>query len=124
SSPASLVRDRWIVPSGPTGLAYDRRKERFVIWSQFDHVLTIVHPGGSSRFDAVSPWPAREPTPFEVGRKIFHAIGDVRISLDGRACASCHPDGRDDGLVWATPEGLRQTPTLAGRLDGAAPFGW
>src|SRR6185369_17408786 len=48
---------------------------------------------------------------------------DARIST-GRACATCHPDGRDDGLLWTRPDGARQTPTLAGRLDGTAPYGW
>ena len=43
-------------------------------------------------------------------------MGDRRISADGRVCASCHPDGREDGVAWVTPEGPRQTPMLAGRL--------
>jgi mono/diheme cytochrome c family protein len=60
----------------------------------------------------------------ELGRKLFHASGDTRISKDGRACASCHPDGRDDALTWATPEGPRQTPMLAGRLAKTAPYSW
>ncbi len=60
----------------------------------------------------------------ERGRRIFHASGDPRISSDGRACASCHPDGRDDGLVWSTPDGPRQTISLAGRVRHEAPFGW
>ncbi len=59
-----------------------------------------------------------------MGRKLFHAASDDRISADGRACASCHPDGRDDSLTWATPEGPRNTPMLAGRLTQTAPFGW
>jgi cytochrome c peroxidase len=57
------------------------------------------------------------------GRELFHA-SDARISDDGRACASCHPDGRDDSLTWSTPTGPRQTPMLAGRLAKTAPFGW
>jgi mono/diheme cytochrome c family protein len=46
------------------------------------------------------------------------------MSHDGRACASCHPDGRDDGLTWATPNGPRRSITLAGRIDATAPFSW
>jgi cytochrome c peroxidase len=60
----------------------------------------------------------------ERGRRIFHAGGDPRVSKDGRACASCHPDGRDDGLVWSTPNGPRQTISLAARVRHEAPFGW
>ncbi len=61
---------------------------------------------------------------FTHGRALFHAVGDSRVSSDGRACASCHPDGRDDGLVWSSPDGPRQTPMLAGRLVHTAPYGW
>jgi cytochrome c peroxidase len=59
-----------------------------------------------------------------LGRELFHASGDRRISSDGRACASCHPDGRDDSLTWSTPGGPRQTPMLAGRVAETAPYGW
>jgi cytochrome c peroxidase len=62
--------------------------------------------------------------PVARGRALFHATDDLRISADGRACASCHPDGRDDGLTWSTPDGPRQTPSLAGRVSGTAPYGW
>jgi len=48
---------------------------------------------------------------------------DRGISRDGRACAGCHPEGRDDGVVWHLGAGPRQTPTLVGRLE-AGPFGW
>ncbi len=57
------------------------------------------------------------------GRVLFHA-SDARVAFDGRACASCHPDGRDDAFTWTTPDGPRQTPMLVGRLDGTAPYGW
>jgi mono/diheme cytochrome c family protein len=59
-----------------------------------------------------------------LGRELFHSSGDPRISRDGRACASCHPDGRDDSLTWSTPTGPRQTPMLAGRIQDTAPYGW
>src|SRR5262249_20842621 len=59
-----------------------------------------------------------------LGRVLFHMVGDDRISHDGRACASCHPDGRDDGLTWSTPNGPRRSITLAGRVNEPAPFSW
>lgn len=57
------------------------------------------------------------------GRDLFFSTFDPRISKDGRACASCHVDGLDDGIVWATPDGKRRTRTLAGQL-GSGPYGW
>jgi hypothetical protein len=119
-------RGTWSVPSGPTGLAIDA--DRLYVWSAFDHVLTIIGRNTTRDFDGAfvfaSATKERAPTPFEVGQKIFHATGSVALSKDGRACASCHPDGRDDGLTWASPDGPRQTPMLAGRLRESAPFGW
>ncbi|HVH45183.1 MAG TPA: hypothetical protein VM925_22680 [Labilithrix sp.] len=119
-SPAVALRGRWKVPAGPTGLAVD--KDQFVVWSSFDRVLTVIGRNGSLQH--LSTTKERAPTPFEVGRKLFHASMNRAISSDGRACASCHPDGRDDGLTWTSPDGPRQTPMLAGRLEESAPFGW
>jgi cytochrome c553 len=59
-----------------------------------------------------------------LGRVLFHTSGDSRISHDGRACASCHPDGRDDSLTWATPNGPRRSIELSGRVAETAPFSW
>jgi mono/diheme cytochrome c family protein len=55
---------------------------------------------------------------------MFFRTGDANITHEGLACASCHPDGTDDGVTWSTPEGPRQTPMLAGRLLDTAPYGW
>jgi len=120
------------VASGPNGVAVEPDAQRAVAFSQFDGVLTV--------FSTVAPLGASDlgPEKSEIrltrpgslselaaeGRKLFHSGGDPRIAADGRACASCHPDGRDDGLVWSTPNGPRQTIQLAGRVNRPAPFGW
>lgn len=130
-NPHDVAVKKWSVPSGPTAIALDEEHDRAVVWSQFAHALTTIAIGESGD---------GEPRPFalssmtivrthadpkvERGRILFHSTTDTRISSDGRACASCHPDGRDDTLVWSSPKGPRQTPMLAGRLDGAAPYGW
>src|SRR6185295_13560094 len=104
---------------------------RAIVWSQFAHAITTVAIGDGTdtpRPFALSsvtlPRDKRTSAMLERGRVLFHSTGDDRVSSDGRACASCHPDGRDDTLVWSSPNGQRQTPILAGRLQGAAPFGW
>lgn len=59
------------------------------------------------------------------GRRIFTYAGNPQLARAGRmACASCHPDGSQDGQVWIVPQGPRQTPLLAGRLADTAPYGW
>jgi cytochrome c peroxidase len=120
--PDRALLSRIHVAHGPTGVAY--ADGRVFVWSTFDRVLTRVDEGGFDAFKVVSDTTERQPTPFEVGRRLFHRTDSSRISGDGRACASCHPDGRDDGLVWSSPDGPRQTPMLAGRLADTPPFGW
>ena len=43
----------------------------------------------------------------------------------GLACASCHPEGQDDGHVWRfSGLGARRTQNLAGGVSQRAPFHW
>jgi DNA-binding beta-propeller fold protein YncE/mono/diheme cytochrome c family protein len=136
ASPARAERMRWSVGAGPSGIAIDPAKNRAVVWAQFDHELSVIDLGAGELVDdrgrppAPAPriamarrMPSLPPT-VALGRQLFHAVGDARISKDGRACASCHPDGRDDSLVWATPDGPRRSIMLAGRVLSTAPYSW
>ncbi len=71
--------------------------------------------------------PALDPL-VEEGRKLFYAARDTRMSdgTSGVSCATCHFDGRNDGLNWPFPEplGPRQTPSLAGQVSLTAPVTW
>jgi mono/diheme cytochrome c family protein len=125
--PIHVERRRFQVPAGPTGLAVDERGQRAVVWSQFAHELSILDLTRAGRVVTLRPRAALASWPAPViarGRALFHESDDPRISADSRACASCHPDGRDDGLSWQTPDGKHQTIMLAGRIAGAEPFGW
>ncbi|MFO0708613.1 MAG: cytochrome-c peroxidase [Sandaracinus sp.] len=62
--------------------------------------------GGESRVDA--------------GHALFH--GNAGLGL---ACASCHPEGGDDGRVWQFPGfAPLRTPALRGGIVETAPFHW
>ncbi|CAN5527710.1 hypothetical protein BH09MYX1_BH09MYX1_45310 [soil metagenome] len=121
----------------PSGIAIDSETSRVWVLSSFERTLSSFAPAeptkdakGAKTFKS----PIREDVHLEgksdlteqqlLGRKLFHAAGDPRIAVDGRSCSSCHMDGREDGLVWSTPTGPRQTIQLAGRLGRPAPFGW
>jgi len=57
---------------------------------------------------------------YDAGRKLFHTQ-----TPSGLACASCHPEARDDGLVWNfDTEGLRRTQNVAGSILDRAPYHW
>ncbi len=65
------------------------------------------------------------PEQLRLGRRIFTYARNPGLSKDGQfACATCHLDGAEDGQVWFVAGGPRQTPALAGRLAGSAPFNW
>lgn len=60
----------------------------------------------------------------DTGLDMFHNLSGQE-TLSGLACASCHPEGRDDGHVWNFGEdGIRRTQSLAGTLKGTEPFHW
>jgi DNA-binding beta-propeller fold protein YncE len=133
--PAHAVKRRYPVATGPTGIAIDSQRGEAYVWSQFARTLSVLSLGEPR---PKKEWNRRASKAIEVrlsqgddldgalamGRILFHTSNDRRIAEDGRACASCHPDGRDDGLIWPTPEGPRQPPMLAGRLEGTAPYSW
>jgi cytochrome c peroxidase len=105
------------------------------VWSQFDRTLSTFSIVESEIIDekiapltvqktAAAPLREKLPAEYALGRILFHAAGDARIAADGRACASCHPDGRDDAITWATPDGPRRSIMLAGRAPSSAPYSW
>jgi cytochrome c553 len=122
ADPMAAVIGRFEAPSGPSGLALDAAGETLVIWGEIASRVRVMRilDGETIDIDVESASSAEH----RRGRELFYAGDDRGISFDGLACASCHPDGNDDGLTWITPEGPRQTPMLAGRLAGTAPYGW
>jgi cytochrome c peroxidase len=57
---------------------------------------------------------------FDRGREVFH-----RMTGAGLACASCHPEGREDGLVWEFQQlGVRRTQHVGGHILERAPYHW
>jgi len=130
ADPTVTEKRRVWVGAGPMGVVFGPEGKRLFVWSQFARELASIDlqatdiQAGVSRIPLARRAAASLTPQLERGRQLFHATNDVRISLDGRACASCHPDGRDDGLVWSSPVGARQTKMLAGRLADSAPYGW
>lgn len=133
--PVRSEKRRWRVASGPSGIAVDPVDGRAVVWSQFDRTLNVIDLADAKlsldesidevRKIEIPSNPKRQVSiELLLGRSLFHSTNDTRVASDGRACASCHPDGREDGLTWATPNGPRRTKLLAGGLEGTAPFAW
>lgn len=60
------------------------------------------------------------------GLELFYSTTDPRVSSGGSglSCATCHFEGRDDGLSWTFIRGRRQTPSLAGQVSLTEPVRW
>ncbi len=57
---------------------------------------------------------------FDTGHALFHGNAGR-----GTACASCHPEGGDDGRTWRFANmGPRRTPVMHGGIMQTAPFHW
>ena len=54
------------------------------------------------------------------GHQLFHSATSGKL-----ACASCHPEGGEDGRVWRfVGHGERRTQSLRGGIMDTAPFHW
>jgi hypothetical protein len=96
----------------PDGVAYTPTGT-LVIHSHTPSGLVVVEKDGTQRSMVLDARPFIDP-----GQAFFHT------PVNGIACASCHPEGRDDGHVWNIAGERRRTPPLAGGLLATAPFHW
>jgi hypothetical protein len=87
---------------------------RLIVQVREPSELRIFDTTGGSTAVALSK-ASREDT----GHDVFHTQAGGMI-----ACASCHPEGREDGHVWILDGGHRRTPSLQGTIAGTAPYHW
>jgi mono/diheme cytochrome c family protein len=70
--------------------------------------------------------PSILPPGVQEGRRLFYSSNDSSMAAAGAgvSCATCHFDGRNDGLTWSFDHAKRQTPSLAGPVSRTAPITW
>ena len=92
--------------AGGTVIAQTRESPALVSIDDAGNVTQLVTLPGASREDT--------------GHAIFHADSGAGI-----ACASCHPEGGEDGRTWTfSNSGKRRTQSLRGGVMETAPFHW
>jgi hypothetical protein len=103
--PGHVVAVAWT--SDDTVVAQSREPAELYVVDVQQFTFTTIDLEGESRFDT--------------GHSLFHQ--DVGVGL---ACASCHPEGGDDGRVWTFDPGAlqRRTQSLRVGLAGTEPFHW
>jgi hypothetical protein len=68
---------------------------------------------------ALTSIPLSSVSRYDTGHDIFHTHAGSLI-----ACASCHPEGGDDGHTWLLDDNQRRTPSMRGTIAGTAPYHW
>jgi cytochrome c553 len=82
----------------------------------------IIHYASERRLDivGVGSQTLGSAVPTSPGQDLFY-----QPTPQGIACATCHPEGGDDGTTWSfASEGQRRTQPIAGRLMATAPLHW
>ncbi|MFO7567576.1 MAG: c-type cytochrome [Enhygromyxa sp.] len=113
----------------PDGLAV--AGDRLFVHCELDRNLvrldlgTVAQLGTPSASVGAVLGPSTRSEAAQRGAELFRRGEDPRVSTAGvMACASCHAEGRTDGLSWRIEGHNLQTPLLAGRLMGTHPFKW
>jgi len=99
-------------PEQPIAVAFDPANDLIVQTREPAQILILS--GGPVATISLSTTPRTD-----TGYDVFHTQAGGMI-----ACASCHPEGRDDGHVWQLDGNRRRTPSLRGTIAGTAPYHW
>jgi YVTN family beta-propeller protein len=126
-----FLRGQQVVPvgSGPTGIAVTADGKTAWVYNAFDHSLSRLEADqGLVRQREVRTL-GQDVLPADVvaGRRLFFSATnpDMNDPKLGISCATCHVEAREDGHVWNTTEGPRNTPALTGKkLAETGPFHW
>jgi len=135
------MRDRLTArtDAGPRGIAFltktDARVHSFLDRSVATLDASTLRPGAvvvsdsaaRDAADAVVFADEALPADLAAGRRLFYSANDAQMAVAGAgvSCATCHLDGRNDGLTWTFDDGIgRQTPSLAGVVSLTAPVTW
>jgi DNA-binding beta-propeller fold protein YncE len=101
------------VPGQPVAAAYSASGELLI--QTREPAALVLDDGTTVPLPADSRW--------DTGHDLFHRSPN-QFAPTSVACASCHPEGREDGHTWAFDIGMRRTQTVGGGVLGTAPLHW
>lgn len=96
----------------PVGVAF-LKSGRLLVHFRAQQVLQVREGQGTLANIGLGTALAEDP-----GQRLFHT------STGSISCASCHPEGLEDGHTWTVRGAVRRTQSLAGGLLSTAPFHW
>jgi YVTN family beta-propeller protein len=130
TSPNARAVGTFAVGAGPSGIAVDAAHSRAFVDNFLDQSVSSISLNqswavGARMLPASATLVRSSPSPYSAdalaGRRLLFDATNPHVTPSGVvACASCHPGGDDDGLVWFihTPETLSSTD---GRHTSATP---
>jgi DNA-binding beta-propeller fold protein YncE len=139
TSPGARAVGTFTVGFGPSGIAVDNAHQVAFVDNALDGSLSRIDlsqpfaagaPSFGTQATLVRPLPSVFSPAALSGRQLFFDATNTHVTPSGVvACASCHPAGSDDGLVWFEhttniPYRHRRTPHLANAKTPTAPFHW
>jgi sugar lactone lactonase YvrE len=100
-----------------------------LVWCSFTRSVARFAPAKSTMFlAAVAKGPELVASSLDAtkheGHVLFHSANEHISGFGQMSCGNCHLDGRADGLSWRIGADELQTPMLAGRIAGTAPYKW
>lgn len=87
---------------------------RFYVYNALDFQVVAYDAGSNRPLETITVTKNPLPADVHLGKVLFYTALPPMTSRLWISCSSCHPDGQPDGRTWHNPEGLRQTPSLAG----------
>jgi DNA-binding beta-propeller fold protein YncE len=139
TTPGARAVGTFSVGFGPSGIAVDVKSNVAFVDNALDQSVSRISLSqpfatGAPVFAADVTLVRDLPSPYSAdalsGRRLFFDATNPHVTPSGVvACASCHPNGSDDGLVWFIhtpniPLKRRRTPNLANSKTPTAPFHW
>jgi mono/diheme cytochrome c family protein len=102
---------------GAVAVAIDQQTNRLVVQQRDPAGLGVIDLATGLPVGVI---PLGGDSVTDTGHDLFHTDAG-----NGIACASCHPEGTEDGRVWNFSDvGARRTQPLDVGLAGTAPFHW
>ncbi len=98
----------------PRAVRFAPDGETVWVYDALDFKVTAWDAGGTRQLASISV--CDDPLGEEIllGKRLFYSALQPMVGRRWISCSSCHPDGDADGRTWNNPEGLRNTPSLAG----------
>lgn len=110
--------------SNPRAVAVSNDSSTVYVYNALDFEV-VAYDADNLRRPVATVKVTENPLSEEVllGKKLFYTAVQPMARRRWISCSSCHPDGESDARTWQNPEGLRDTPSLAG-MAWTHPLHW